>query len=94
MRVGDLRFTADEADAFLARSMGLALSRDDVATLAERTEGWAAALQLAGLSLRDREDPSAVVARFAGTDRFVVDYLAEEVLALLRFAPEAGPAGR
>ena len=61
--------------------MGLALSPEDVATLAERTEGWAAALQLAGLSLQDRDDPSAVVAKFAGDDRFVVDYLAEEVLA-------------
>ena len=81
VRAGDLRFTAEEAAAFLAGPMGLALSKDDVATLADRTEGWAAALQLAGLSLRDREDPSAVVARFAGTDRFVVDYLAEEVLA-------------
>ncbi|HEY7102301.1 MAG TPA: LuxR C-terminal-related transcriptional regulator [Mycobacteriales bacterium] len=81
VRARDLRFTQDEADAFLAGPMGLALSRNDVATLAERTEGWAAALQLAGLSLRDREDPSAVVAKFAGDDRFVVDYLAEEVLA-------------
>ncbi len=81
VRSTDLRFTHEEAAEYLAGPMGLALSPDDVATLAERTEGWAAALQLAGLSLQDREDPSAVVARFAGDDRFVVDYLAEEVLA-------------
>ena len=61
--------------------MGLSLPAADVATLTERTEGWAAALQLAGLSLQDRDDPSAIVARFAGDDRFIVDYLADEVLA-------------
>jgi LuxR family maltose regulon positive regulatory protein len=81
VRSSDLRFTRAEAADFLSGPMGLALTSDDVATLAERTEGWAAALQLAGLSLQDREDPGAVVARFAGDDRFVVDYLAEEVLA-------------
>jgi LuxR family maltose regulon positive regulatory protein len=83
VRASDLRFTREEASAFLTGPMGLALSSDDVATLAGRTEGWAAALQLAGLSLQDRDDPSAVVAKFAGDDRFVVDYLAEEVLARL-----------
>ena len=81
VRSTDLRFTPAEAAEYLAGPMGLALSPEDVATLAERTEGWAAALQLAGLSLQDRDDPSAVVAKFAGDDRFVVDYLAEEVLA-------------
>ncbi|HEY6747844.1 MAG TPA: LuxR C-terminal-related transcriptional regulator [Mycobacteriales bacterium] len=80
IRAADLRFTAEEAAAFLAGPMGLSLAADDVTTLAERTEGWAAALQLAGLSLQDRQDPGAVVAAFAGDDRFVVDYLAEEVL--------------
>jgi len=83
IRAGDLRFTREEAAEYLAGPMGLTLSGDDVVRLAERTEGWAAALQLAGLSLQDRDDPSAVVARFAGDDRFVVDYLAEEVLARL-----------
>ncbi len=82
VRSADLRFTHDEAADYLGGAMGLTLSPADVATLAERTEGWAAALQLAGLSLQDRDDPSAVVARFAGDDRFIVDYLADEVLAL------------
>jgi ATP/maltotriose-dependent transcriptional regulator MalT len=81
VRSTDLRFTREEAAAYLAGPMGLALAPDDVATLVGRTEGWAAALQLAGLSLQDREDPGAAVAEFAGADRFVVDYLAEEVLA-------------
>lgn len=81
VRSADLRFTLDEAAAYLAGPMGLTLTAADVATLAERTEGWAAALQLAGLSLQDRDDPSAAVAKFAGDDRFIVDYLADEVLA-------------
>jgi LuxR family maltose regulon positive regulatory protein len=82
VRSADLRFTPDEAAAYLGGAMGLTLSPDDIATLADRTEGWAAALQLAGLSLQDRDDPGAVVARFAGDDRFIVDYLADEVLSL------------
>jgi LuxR family transcriptional regulator, maltose regulon positive regulatory protein len=81
VRSADLRFTHDEAADYLAGPMGLTLTPADVATLADRTEGWAAALQLAGLSLQDRDDPSALVARFAGDDRFIVDYLADEVLA-------------
>ena len=83
VRAADLRFTDDEAAEYLAGTMGLALSAADVAALAERTEGWAAALQLAGLSLQGRADPGTVVARFAGDDRFIVDYLADEVLARL-----------
>jgi LuxR family maltose regulon positive regulatory protein len=80
VRSADLRFSREEAAAYFSGPMGLALSESDVATLADRTEGWAAALQLAGLSLQDREDPGAVVASFAGDDRFIVDYLADEVL--------------
>jgi LuxR family maltose regulon positive regulatory protein len=83
VRAGDLRFTREEAAAYLAGPMGLSLTSADVATLADRTEGWAAALQLAGLSLQDRDDVGEVVARFAGDDRFIVDYLADEVLARL-----------
>ncbi|HEX4015406.1 MAG TPA: LuxR C-terminal-related transcriptional regulator [Frankiaceae bacterium] len=81
LRSADLRFTHEEAADYLSGPMGLTLTAADIATLADRTEGWAAALQLAGLSLQDRDDPSAVVARFAGDDRFIVDYLADEVLA-------------
>ena len=81
VRAAHLRFTREEAEQYLADSIGLTLPAADVATLTDRTEGWAAALQLAGLTLQDRDDPSAIVARFAGDDRFIVDYLADEVLA-------------
>lgn len=81
VRAADLRFTPDEAAAYLNGPMDLGLSDDDVAALEGRTEGWIAALQLAALSLRGREDVSAFIAGFAGDDRYIVDYLAEEVLA-------------
>lgn len=81
IRAADLRFTAEEATAYLNASAGLDLAERDVAALEERTEGWIAALQLAALSLRGRDDVSGFIARFAGTDRYVVDYLVEEVLA-------------
>ena len=81
LRVPDLQFSDDEAAALLNGAMGLELTRDDVERLAERTEGWAAGLYLAGLSLRGREDPSDFVAAFQGDHRHVADYLAAEVLA-------------
>ena len=81
VRAADLRFTADEAAQYLNDSMGLELSQDDVAVLERRTEGWIAALQLAALSLQGRTDTATFIAGFAGDDRYVVDYLAEEVLA-------------
>lgn len=80
LRAADLRFTADEAAAFFARAEDVAISDDDVAALAARTEGWAAGLRLAALSLRGRADGAAFVRDFAGDHRFVVDYLVDEVL--------------
>jgi LuxR family maltose regulon positive regulatory protein len=80
LRVGELQFTGKEAAELLNGSMGLALAAEDVARLAERTEGWAAGLVLAGLSLRGRADPSGFVAAFSGGDRHVADYLVAEVL--------------
>ncbi|MPZ97596.1 MAG: helix-turn-helix transcriptional regulator, partial [Propionibacteriales bacterium] len=80
VRVADLRFTGDEATAYLNDVSKLGLEPADVAALETRTEGWAAALQLAALSLHGRNDPSEFIAGFAGDDRFVVDYLADEVL--------------
>src|SRR3954471_10518741 len=80
VRAADLRFTGGETAEFLASSTGLRLGPADVAALEARTEGWVASLQLAALSLRGRDDPSAFIAGFAGDDRYVVDYLAEEVL--------------
>jgi LuxR family maltose regulon positive regulatory protein len=81
LRAAALRFTDEEASALLNGSMGLQLTTDDVECLAERTEGWAAALYLAGLSLRGREDASAFIASFQGDHRHVADYLVAEVLA-------------
>src|ERR671913_105598 len=79
-RVGELQFTGEEAAALLNDSMGLALAAEEVARLAERTEGWAAGLVLAGMSLRGRPDPSGFIAAFSGGDRHVADYLVAEVL--------------
>ncbi len=80
IRAAELRFTADEAAAYLNEMMGLRLTARDVAALEERTEGWIAALQLAALSMQGRDDVASFIASFAGDDRYVVDYLAEEVL--------------
>ena len=80
IRAADLRFTPEEAAAFLNEVMGLSLSEVDVAALEEVTEGWIAALQLAALSMRGRKDPSGFVESFSGSNRHVLDFLAEEVL--------------
>jgi LuxR family maltose regulon positive regulatory protein len=80
IRAADLRFTPGEAAAYLNEVMGLALTAADVAALEGRTEGWIAALQLAALSMQGREDVTAFIDGFAGDDRYIVDYLAEEVL--------------
>jgi LuxR family maltose regulon positive regulatory protein len=83
IRAADLRFTTDEASTFLNGASGLNLSVTDVDALAQRTEGWVAALQLAALSLKGRDKPSDFIARFAGNDKYVVEYLVDEVLAHL-----------
>jgi LuxR family maltose regulon positive regulatory protein len=80
LRAADLRFAPDEAAAFLNEVMGLGLSAADVAALERRTEGWIAGLQLAALSMQGREDAPGFVRAFAGDERYVVDYLVEEVL--------------
>jgi LuxR family maltose regulon positive regulatory protein len=80
VRAADLSFTRDEAAAFLNTCMNLALSLDDVAALEERTEGWIVGLQMAALSLQGRSDKRDFVKAFAGDNRYVGDYLVEEVL--------------
>lgn len=88
----ELRFTFDEAAAFLARTMGLTIDAESVRTLAARTEGWVAGLQIAALSLqrhigtRGTAELAQVVAAFSGEHRHVIDYLAGEVM---RQQPEA-----
>jgi LuxR family maltose regulon positive regulatory protein len=80
IRAADLRFTPGEAAEYLNGVMGLVLTAADVAALEGRTEGWIAALQLAALSMQGREDTAAFIDGFAGDDRYIVDFLAEEVL--------------
>src|SRR3712207_2370663 len=80
LRAADLRFTLEEAAAFLIDAMGLELSADDVAALEGITEGWVAALQLAALTMQDRGDVSGFVEAFSGSNRHVLDFLSEEIL--------------
>jgi LuxR family maltose regulon positive regulatory protein len=80
VRAADLRLTEAQAEALLNSSLGLALDAGEIAQLQVRTEGWAAGLQLVGLSLRGRPDRREFIESFAGDDRQIVDYLALEVL--------------
>jgi LuxR family transcriptional regulator, maltose regulon positive regulatory protein len=80
IRASDLRFSEEEAAAMLS-DFGLRLDTEQVSLLHRRTEGWAAGLQLAALSLRNRSSPDEFIASFAGDDRQIVDYLWSEVLS-------------
>jgi len=80
LRAADLRFSPDEAAEFLGRVMGLELGAEDIAALENRTEGWIAGLQLAALSMQGQKDIAGFIHSFTGSNRFVLDYLAEEVL--------------
>ncbi|MDH5229468.1 MAG: LuxR C-terminal-related transcriptional regulator [Gammaproteobacteria bacterium] len=80
IRVADLRFTQSETAEFLSVSTDLNLASEHVASLESRTEGWIVGLQLAAISLREQKNVSAFVNSFAGSHRFVLDYLLEEVL--------------
>jgi LuxR family transcriptional regulator, maltose regulon positive regulatory protein len=80
LRAEELRFTAAEAADFLGASMGLELQAEEIAALEARTEGWIAGLQLAALSMRGEKDVASFIRSFTGSHRFVLDYLAEEVL--------------
>jgi LuxR family transcriptional regulator, maltose regulon positive regulatory protein len=80
VRAADLRFTLEEATALLREAAGPGLPADAVAALVARSEGWVAGLQLAALSLRGRADVAGFVEAFSGSNRYVLDYLAEEVL--------------
>lgn len=80
LRAADLRFTAEEAAAFFNEMMRLNLSTAEVTALESRTEGWIAGLQLAALSLHERDDVAGFITAFTGNDRYIVDYLVEEVL--------------
>ena len=99
VRNADLEFTDTEAATLLNDAMGLDLTLRDVKRLWERTEGWAAGLYLAGLSLRGRQDVSAYIAAFHGDNRHVADFLGAEVLerqpaAIRRFLLRTSVLGR
>ncbi|HZU68373.1 MAG TPA: LuxR C-terminal-related transcriptional regulator [Ktedonobacteraceae bacterium] len=81
IRSGDLRFTQEESTTFLLHQMGLPLSQEDVTTLNSRTEGWIAGLRLAALSLRKQQDLSGWVSDFAGSHRYLLDYVQQDILA-------------
>jgi LuxR family maltose regulon positive regulatory protein len=80
LRTADLRFTPEETAAFLQRTMGLPLSSEQVAQLEMHTEGWIAGLQLAALSMKGQSDFAGFINSFTGSNRFVLDYLVDEVL--------------
>ena len=80
LRVNDLRFGMAETAEFLRQVTGLNVSEENIATLEARTEGWIAGLQLAALSMRGREDVPEFIRAFTGDNRYIVDYLVEEVL--------------
>lgn len=80
IRAADLSFSLDEAGEFLDHVMGVHLPRRELEILENRTEGWAAGLQLAALSLRESQDPARAVEAFRGTHRHILDYLIEEVV--------------
>jgi LuxR family maltose regulon positive regulatory protein len=80
LRAADLRFSPAEAAEFLNQMMGLNLSKENIAALETRTEGWIAGLQLAALSMQGRPDAASFIQSFTGSHHFVLDYLLEEVL--------------
>ena len=81
IRARELRFDLRQAAELIHGVVAVELTDRDVADLVERTEGWAAGLYLAALSLRGRPSPDAFVRQFTGDNRFIVDYLVEDVLS-------------
>lgn len=80
LRAADLSFTIDETTNLFNDYLNLHLSSADIQLLETRTEGWIAGLQLAALTMSGREDPSAFLKGFKGDNRYIADYLTEEVL--------------
>ena len=80
LRAADLGFTTDEVETFFNQLLELRLSADDVAALAARTEGWIAGLVLAAHALHGHANAAAFIRELAGSHRFILDYLVEDVL--------------
>ncbi|HLV98263.1 MAG TPA: LuxR C-terminal-related transcriptional regulator [Ktedonobacterales bacterium] len=81
LRHSELGFRPEEAGTLLQQVLGSALSGAEVLALQRRTEGWVAGLHLAALSLRQQDDPSAWIAAWTGSQRYLLDYVQEEILA-------------
>src|SRR5262252_8100872 len=99
IRARELRFTPEEAAQLIAAVAGIRLSAPDLGQLMERTEGWPAGVYLAAISLRGHPSPRAFIHEFTGNNRFVVDFLAEEVLGrqpaeIQRFLARTSPLSR
>jgi LuxR family maltose regulon positive regulatory protein len=84
--MNELRFTEEDSSRFFNELMGLDLSKQDIRLLSKRTEGWIAGMQMAALSIKGKADASSFIQRFSGNDKYIEDYLSEEVLNQL---PEA-----
>ncbi|XID94888.1 LuxR C-terminal-related transcriptional regulator [Paenibacillaceae bacterium WGS1546] len=82
LEASDLRFKPEETSEFFVKCGDVKLSAEQTATIQQLTEGWAAAMRLAVLSLREHADPASLVRKMAGTERDVSDYFFEEVLSL------------
>ena len=80
IRADDLSFTIEETETFLKKMTGTDFSEKDMATLQSRTEGWVAGLKMAALALQGKNDISGYISAFSGSNRYILDYLAEEVL--------------
>ena len=80
VRASDLRFTLDESTTFLNQMIGVKLSTEQIAALDSRTEGWIAGLQMAALTMRGRDDLADFIQTFSGSNRYVLDYLMDEVV--------------
>lgn len=80
VRAADLRFSVTEIGVFLHQVMGIDLTAEEISLLEERTEGWVAGIQMVALALRNRKDPAPFVQSFVQADRYVMDYLIDEVL--------------
>jgi LuxR family maltose regulon positive regulatory protein len=83
LRANDLRFTTDEAAAFLQQVVHLPISADDIRMLKDRTEGWITGLQLAAVAMQSLDQPEQIagfIDSFGGSHRHIIDYLVDEVL--------------
>ncbi len=80
VRASDLKFTNNETELFLNQIMQVGLSPEEISALESRTEGWVAGLQLAALSLAGRSDKAGYISSFTGDNRYLVEYLLEEVI--------------